>query len=114
MPALMSNWKKSTNSQEAVSVGGWQNARTTIQSLRLSLEELLQKEKKKDVSPALPLVVREVHGTDAGVTARVDVKLFEVTRLPHLHHSVVTTCHQVLAVTAQQDRLKREKEAAGR
>lgn len=68
--------------------------------------------KKNHASPALPLVVREVHGTDAGVTAWVDVKLFEVTRLPHLHHSVVTSCHQVLPVAAQQDRLKREKKRA--
>lgn len=72
------------------------------------------RQRKEKVSPALPLVVREIHGTDAGVTAWVDVKLFEVARLPHLYHSVVTSCHQVLAVTAQQDRLKREKEAGVR
>ena len=56
-----------------------------------------------------PLVMWEVHGTDACVTAWVDVKLFEVARLPHLHHPVVTSCHQVLSVATQQDCLEREK-----
>lgn len=72
-----------------------------------------KKGKTKRVSP-LPLVVREVHGTDACVTAWVDVELFEVTGLPHLHHSVVTSCHQVLAVAAQQHRLRGQREAGGR
>ena len=53
-----------------------------------------------------PLVVRQVHGADAGVAAGVDVELFEVAGLPHLHHAAVPARHQVLSVTAQEDGLE--------
>lgn len=56
-----------------------------------------------------PLVVWQVHGPDACITARVDIELFEVTGLPHLHHTVITTCDQVVAITAQDNGLKVER-----
>ena len=56
--------------------------------------------------PLWPLIMWQIHGSDAGVAAWVDVELFEVTSLPHLHHTVVPACHQVVAVTAQEDRLQ--------
>ncbi len=40
-----------------------------------------------------PLIMRQVRGSDAGVTAGVDVQLFEVTGLPDLHHPVISSSH---------------------
>ncbi len=37
--------------------------------------------------------MRQVRGSDAGVTAGVDVQLFEVTGLPDLHHPVISSSH---------------------
>lgn len=53
-----------------------------------------------------PLIMWQVHGSDASITAGVDVELFEVTGLPHLHHAVISTCHQVVAITAQENSLQ--------
>lgn len=53
-----------------------------------------------------PLVMWEVHGPDACITARVDIEPLEVTGLPDLHHTVISTRHQVVAVAAQDNSLK--------
>lgn len=46
--------------------------------------------------------MREIHGADTCVTAWVDVELLKVTGLPYLHHSVISSRHQILTITAQQ------------
>ena len=48
----------------------------------------------------------QVHGSNASVTAGVNVQLLEVTGLPDLHHTVVPSGHQVLAVAAQENGLR--------
>lgn len=53
----------------------------------------------------------EVHGPDACVTAWINIKLFEVAGLPHFHNPVVTSCHQVLSITTQQDSLETENQS---
>lgn len=53
-----------------------------------------------------PLVMGQVHSPDARITAGVNIKLLEVTGLPHFDDAVVTSCHQILPVTAQQDGLQ--------
>lgn len=53
-----------------------------------------------------PLVMGQVHSPDARITARVNIKLLEVTGLPHFNNAVVTSCYQILPVTAQQDGLQ--------
>lgn len=50
--------------------------------------------------------MRQIHSSNASITARVDVELLEVTGLPYLHHTVVSPCHQVLPITAQENRLQ--------
>lgn len=53
----------------------------------------------------LPLVMRQGHGPDPSVAARVGKQLLEVAHLPDLDHSVVSSCEQVLPVPAQLDGL---------
>lgn len=48
----------------------------------------------------------QVHGSDAGITTGVDVELPEVAGLPHLHHTIISTRDQVVAITAQEDSLQ--------
>lgn len=50
-----------------------------------------------------PLVMGQVHGSNAGVTSGVNVQLLEVAGLPDLHHAIVPSGHQVLAVAAQEN-----------
>lgn len=54
--------------------------------------------------------MRQVHSSYASITARVNIELLEVTGLPYFHYTIVSPCHQVLPVTAQEDGLQ-EKEA---
>lgn len=51
----------------------------------------------------------QVHSPDARITAGVNIKLLEVTGLPHFNNAVVTSCYQILSVTAQQDGLRGKK-----
>lgn len=53
----------------------------------------------------LPLVVRQGHGPDPSVAARVGEQLLEVAHLPYHHHAIIASCEQVLPVPAQLDGL---------
>lgn len=53
----------------------------------------------------LPLVVRQGHGPDPSITARIGKELLEVVHLPHHDHTVVASCEQVLPIPAQLDGL---------
>lgn len=53
--------------------------------------------------------MRQIHSSYASITARVNIKLLEVTGLPYFHYTVVSPCHQVLPIAAQEDGLGEEK-----
>ena len=53
----------------------------------------------------LPLVVRQGHGPDSSVTARIGEEVLEVRHLPDHDHTIVSSCEQVLPVSAQLDGL---------
>lgn len=53
----------------------------------------------------------QVHGSNAGVTSGVNVQLLEVAGLPDLHHAIVPSGHQVLAVAAQENGLQKRQES---
>jgi len=56
-----------------------------------------------------PLIMRQIHSSYASITARVNIELLEVTGLPYFHYTVVSPCHQVLPITAQEDGLQEKK-----
>lgn len=58
--------------------------------------------------PCSPLVVGQVHRSNASITSRVNVQLLEVTSLPDLHHTIVPSRHQVLAIAAQENGLQKK------
>lgn len=53
----------------------------------------------------LPLVVRQGHGPDASIAAWIGEEVLEVRHLPDHDHTVVSSCEQVLPVSAQLDGL---------
>lgn len=56
-----------------------------------------------------PLIMRQIHSSYASITARVNIELLEVTGLPYFHHTIVSPCHQVLPIAAQEDGLQEKK-----
>lgn len=58
--------------------------------------------------PCSPLVMGQVHRSNASITSRVNVQLLEVTSLPDLHHTIVPSRHQVLAIAAQENGLQKK------
>lgn len=56
-----------------------------------------------------PLIMRQIHRSYPSITARVDIELLEVTGLPYFYHTIVSPCHQVLPITAQENGLQKNK-----
>lgn len=53
----------------------------------------------------LPLVVRQRHGPDSSIAAWIGKEVLEVRHLPDHDHTVVSSCEQVLPISAQLDGL---------